>query len=119
LRSYELMYILNPELEEEGLEGVRSKVEDLITGTGGQLLQMDSWGIRRLAYRIRGFREGRYVLARVKLEPAGILDLRRGLGLMEEVIRYLLVRTEEDEIEPAEETPVLTPEPAAPVEPTQ
>ncbi len=107
MRRYEFVYIISPEVEEENLEGVTGRVGQLIANSGGQVLRLDSWGRRRMAYPIRKFRDGHYMVAQIQLEPGGITELRRSLGLTEEVIRYLLVRTEE-EIEPAEvpETPV-------------
>lgn len=105
MRNYELVYILRPDLEDENLESVTAKIEELITASGGQVLQVDSWGLRRLAYSIQRFGEGYYVLAKINLRTEAILELRRGLGLTEEVIRYLLIRTDEEEGELAEPAP--------------
>ena len=105
MRNYELVYILRPDLEDENLESVRAKIEQLITASGGQVLQVDSWGLRRLAYSIQRFGEGYYVLAKINLDAEAIQELRRGLGLTEEVIRYLLIRTDEEEGELAEPAP--------------
>ena len=105
MRNYELVYILRPDLEDENLESVRAKIEQLITASGGQVLQVDSWGLRRLAYSIQRFGEGYYVLAKINLDTEAIQELRRGLGLTEEVIRYLLIRTDEEEGELAEPAP--------------
>jgi small subunit ribosomal protein S6 len=105
LRNYELVYILRPDLEDENRESVTAKIEELITASGGQVLQVDSWGLRRLAYSIQRFGEGYYVLAKINLRTEAILELRRGLGLTEEVIRYLLIRTDEEEGELAEPAP--------------
>lgn len=94
MRNYELVYIVSPEVEEEALEGVTEKISQLITDNGGQVMELNSWGMRRLAYPIRKFRDGHYMLARIQLEPGALPELRRVLGLTEEVIRYLLIRTE-------------------------
>lgn len=101
MRRYEFVYIISPEVEQENLESVTDRVGQLIANSGGQILRLDSWGRRRLAYPIRKFHDGHYMVAQIQLEPGAIIELRRSLALTEEVIRYLLVRTEE-EIEPAE-----------------
>jgi small subunit ribosomal protein S6 len=95
LRTYEFMYIVSPEVEEENLETLTTKVEQMITDGGGETLRRQSWGRRRLAYPIRNFREGHYILVHLQLEPAAISELKSKLALTEEVIRYLLIRTDE------------------------
>ncbi len=102
MRTYEFMYIVNPELEQEALEQLTSRIEQMIAGGGGEVLRLRSWGRRRLAYPIRRFHEGHYHVAHFQLEPGAIADLRGRLGLTEEVIRYLLIR--------ADEVPDTTPE---------
>jgi len=89
------MYIVSPEVEEENLETLTTKVEQMITDGGGETLRRQSWGRRRLAYPIRNFREGHYILVHLQLEPAAISELKAKLALTEEVIRYLLIRTDE------------------------
>ena len=95
MRTYEFMYIVSPEVEEEDLEGLTSKIDQMITDGGGEVLRRQPWGRRRLAYPIRNFREGHYTLDYVELEPTAISELKARLALTEEVIRYLLVRTDE------------------------
>jgi small subunit ribosomal protein S6 len=110
LRSYEFMYIVSPEVEHEDLENVTARIGQMIAERGGEVLRLESWGRRRLAYPIRRFREGYYIVAHIQLEPAAISDLQARLGLAEEVIRYLLVKA--DEI-PAAVAPAVPPEEAA------
>ena len=107
MRTYEFMYIVSPEVEEENLETLTTKVEQMITDGGGETLRLQSWGRRRLAYPIRNFREGHYILIHLQVEPAAISELKAKLVLTEEVIRYLLIRTDE------------IPAPVAPKEPTR
>jgi len=94
LRDYELVYIISPEVEEEDLENVTARVGQLVADGGGEVLELSSWGRRRLAYPIRKFSDGHYVLSRIQLDPGSLPELRRLLGLTEEVIRYLLIRSE-------------------------
>ena len=109
MRNYEFVYIISPEVEEEDLQGVTERVGRMIADGGGEVLRLDSWGRRRLAYPIRRFREGHYVVAQIQLEGGAISELRARLALTEEVIRYLLVRAEE--VTPVEARPHEEPPP--------
>jgi small subunit ribosomal protein S6 len=109
LRNYEFVYIISPEVEEEDLQGVTERVGRMIADGGGEVLRLDSWGRRRLAYPIRRFREGHYMVAQIQLEGGAISELRARLALTEEVIRYLLVRAEE--VPPVEARPHEEPPP--------
>lgn len=109
MRNYEFVYIISPEIEEEDLQGVTERVSRMIADGGGEVLKLDSWGRRRLAYPIRTFREGHYMVAQIQLEGHAISELRARLALTEEVIRYLLVRVEE--VAPVEARPHEEPAP--------
>lgn len=100
MRNYEFVYIISPEVEEEDLQGVTERIGRMIADGGGEVVRLDSWGRRRLAYPIRRFREGHYMVAQIQLEGSAISELRARLALTDEVIRYLLVRAEE--VAPAE-----------------
>ncbi len=95
MRTYELVVIIYPEAEEEELTAIMDKIGQVITTNGGQVLETKVWGRRRLAYPIRKFREGYYVMMQVELEKNSIGELERNLKLTEEVIRHLLVRVGE------------------------
>ena len=96
MRNYEFTFIAHPDVEDEGLAGVTEKVSQFITEGGGQITNVDHWGRRRLAYPIRNQREGYYVLMQVQLDPESIGELERKLKLTEEIVRYLLVRAEDE-----------------------
>jgi small subunit ribosomal protein S6 len=95
LSTYELMYIVSPELEEEDLRALVTRIGQMITDGGGQVLRVESWGRKRLAYQIRRFREGHYILAYIELDPGAVSQLRARFALTEEIIRYLLLRTDD------------------------
>ena len=95
MRNYELVFIVHPDLEEEGLAEIRERIGDLITSSGGQVLGVDLWGRRRLAYPIADQREGHYVLMRFALDPPHLPELERMMRLDSRIIRRLLVRTDE------------------------
>ena len=84
--------IFSPESTEDGSDAAISKVSQFITERGGSLSTVEQWGKRRLAYPIRHFAEGSYVLTRFKLKPALTKELAKNLEISEEVLRYLLVK---------------------------
>ena len=112
---YEFMYIVNPEIEADDLQEVTAKVGQLIADGGGEVLRLESWGRRRLAYPIRKFREGHYVVSYIQLDPEAVSGFKGRLALVEEVIRYLLVKTEYIPSEAPPAVPPEEPEPAYPV----
>jgi small subunit ribosomal protein S6 len=97
LRKYELMLIAKPELEEEGLNGLVTRVQQIMTDHGGQVEKVEQMGRRKLAYTIRKSREGQFVLVHANLDRPAIAELERSLKLTEDVLRYMLVRLDEIE----------------------
>lgn len=107
LRTYEVLYVLRPDLGEEATAAAVAKLAEVITGQGGEVLKIQPWGKRRLAYEISKYREGYYVLMVFAGEQTASQELERVLKLSEEVIRYLLLR-QEDRSEAGEEGAVAT-----------
>lgn len=95
MATYELTFILQPNLDEDGLAQAVQKVADIVTAAGGTVSTTEPWGKRRLAYPIRHFEEGYYVLQRVDLPARGPREVDRAIKLVEDVIRHLIVRVEE------------------------
>ena len=95
LRDYELVLIISPEVGGEKFDAVIDKVSQFITGRGGIVSDVERWGKRRLAYPIRHFEEGSYVLAQFKLKPTLNKELEASLRISEEVLRHLLVKLSE------------------------
>lgn len=91
VRQYELMYIIKPDLEEEARSAVVAKVNDLITKNGGEVTKSDIMGKKRLAYEIKDFHDGVYVLTYFQVEGSAIAEIERVLRITDEVIKYLLV----------------------------
>ena len=91
VRDYELMYIVRPELDEEGLQAATASVEALVTGTGGSVVRSTSWGRRRLAYEVDHLRDGHYMLLHIRLEGARVAEVERALAIHDTVFRHLLV----------------------------
>lgn len=95
MRPYELVVILNPNLEEEPTEALITKFQELITNHGGEIVKTDKWGKRKLAYEIDGYTEGFYVVIDFQSESSAAQELERVLKITDEVIRHLLIRTDE------------------------
>ena len=92
LRDYELVLIISPEVGEEKFDAIIDNVSQFVTGKGGTISNVDRWGKRKLAYPIRHFMEGSYVLTQFKLKPALGQELEANLQISEEVLRHLLIR---------------------------
>lgn len=91
LPTYEATYIVDPTVGEADLTTVIEKYQGQVATTA-EVLSLDNWGRRRLAYEIDGKREGTYVTMRFKAEPAVAAELERTLKLADEIIRALIVR---------------------------
>lgn len=94
LRDYELVFIVSPEVTEEGLEATTGNVKQFITGKGGIVSDEERWGKQKLAYPIKRFLEGNYVLTRFKLKPVWSKELEANLKIAEEILRHLLVKVD-------------------------
>lgn len=100
MRSYELVFIVHPQVEGDALTALLDNVRNLVERSGGKVVHTEPWGMRRLAYPIRKQWEGQYVLMRLDMEARGVAALERDLRLLEPVMRHLVVRLEEEAHEP-------------------
>ena len=91
MRDYELVIVLNPQMDETSAAGVVDRVTKFISDKGGSITHQENWGIRKLAYPIEKFQEGNYVLTQFTFETGSAGELAANLKSSEEVIRYLLV----------------------------
>ena len=89
-RDYELGIVINPEVGDEQARTLVERVTTIITNHGGQVVRVNAWGRRRLAYPIQRFRDGLYFFFDLILEPSTIAEIERNLGLNEDIIRHLL-----------------------------
>ena len=90
MRNYELMCIVQPDLDETAFNGVLDKVKGWITDSGGSIDKAEVWGRRRMAYTINKHREGQYVLLNVSMTPAATFELERNLRYQESIMRHML-----------------------------
>ena len=94
MRTYEVVLIVNPELDETAFKGVIEKVQGWITTAGGSVDKLDIWGKRRLAYVIAKHRDGQYVLITATFAPAFANELERQLRFLEPVFRFMITVVE-------------------------
>ena len=90
MRNYELMCIIQPDLDETAFNGVLEKVKGWISESGGNVDKAEVWGRRRMAYTINKHREGQYVLMNVTMSPAATSELERNLRYQESILRHML-----------------------------
>ncbi|MBM3133261.1 MAG: 30S ribosomal protein S6 [Chloroflexi bacterium] len=92
MRSYELTVILNPTIAEENVPQAIEKLNALVAKNGGNIIETQQWGRRRLSYPIEHHAEGNYVMMKLGLEPSKARELEASLNLVEEYLRYLLLK---------------------------
>ncbi len=90
--EYELVVILSPDLNDDTLTAGLDRVQQAIATRGGEVVDVNNWGRRRLAYPIKKHLEGTYVVTQMKLDPNKVVDLENNLRISEEVIRHLIIR---------------------------
>jgi small subunit ribosomal protein S6 len=93
LRDYELTVVISPSVaDDEVTATLEKKVSQLITERGGSITEVKPWGRKKLAYPIKNYTEGNYVLTLFKMDPKLTAELESSLELSEEILRHLLVR---------------------------
>lgn len=94
LRNYELVFVVRPDVTDDNLGNLVDKVGQLVTSRGGTISGIERWGKRKLAYPIKHYTEGIYILGRFKLKAAASKEIETNLQITEEIIRYLIVKME-------------------------
>ena len=92
MSNYELVLIISPEVTDEEMPDFMAKLSDLIAKAGGTVDEVNQWGRRQLAYPVKRFAEGNYVLSKVNLKPNMTKDLEANFRLSGKILRHLLIR---------------------------
>jgi small subunit ribosomal protein S6 len=92
LNEYELLYIVHPRRAQDEVPAVIEWVSDLVTQGGGEVLTVDDWGRRRLAYPISHEMEGTYVLTTLRLSPEAPRAIESQMVISEDIMRHMLIR---------------------------
>ena len=90
MRNYELVVIIQPDLDETAFNEAVDRVKSWVDEAGGKVAKVDVWGKRKLAYLIQKQREGQYVLLNISLPPEATRELERSIRFLEPVMRHML-----------------------------
>ena len=91
-QDYELVYIIQPDLEEESIESKIDDISQFINSNNGAISEVERWGKKKLAYPIKHFLEGSYVLTRFTISPTRCKELEANLKISEDILRHLLIK---------------------------
>ena len=97
MRTYEIMFIVDPNMSDDEIDQLNSQVESLVTGAGGKVENIEKMGRRKLAYEIQRHKEGIYVLFTVAADGDIVKEVERRFRVMDPVLRYLTVRVDLEE----------------------
>lgn len=103
-RDYEIGFVLNPDVNEEQTRTILERIEQIVTHYGGQVMKVNQWGRRRLAYPIQHHRDGFYVFIDTILTPETVDEVDRTLKVSEEVIRHLIKKRDPKTVQKERET---------------
>jgi len=110
--DYEVTYLLRPNLEEAEVDQRSSAVAEALKAAGGEVLEVEKLGKKRLAYEVDDVREGIYVVMRFRSGPLAARELERQLGLNEDVMRKILVKVDKTALAARAASPPPSPAPA-------
>lgn len=96
MRNYEVAYIASPDLDEESLAELQGQISGWIEAAGGEIVEVDRWGRRKLAYPIQDHRDGHYYFIYAQMPTSGPAAVEQDLQVSESVLRYMVVRGEDE-----------------------
>ena len=94
MNSYEVIFILDPAITEDGVEAAIGAVREIVAKKGGEVAEVQKWGKKRLAYEIKKWRDGQYVLVKVGGPVGVVADLERHFRITETVLKGVVFRAE-------------------------
>lgn len=95
MNNYEEVLIFKPDVDEEGRQKILETLKGVLEAEGGEVVSVDEWGLRKLAYEINYIKEGYYYIINFKANPDLISELERRMRLSESVLRYMTVRQDD------------------------
>jgi small subunit ribosomal protein S6 len=109
-RVYESAVLINAALDDESIKILISKIKETINNNGGEILEVEDWGRKRLAYQVKKSKIGYYVIFRFNSQPDLIPKLERYYQLDETILRYLTITLSKDALEQIEIDKSLLPQ---------
>ena len=98
---YESTFIARPDISSQQVDGLAEQFREILTEAGGEIAKTEYWGLRSLAYRIKKNRKGHYYFMNIDAPPEAISAMEHTMRINEDVIRYLTVRVDEHDPNPA------------------
>jgi len=98
MQNYEMMIVLKPLLPDDVRKVIHKDILEMVKESEGELLDVDVWGKRYLAFDIKGHNEGYYIVYNFKLKRSDILEFKRKLSLKSEILRFMVVVPEHPEL---------------------
>ncbi|PHZ86088.1 30S ribosomal protein S6 [Paremcibacter congregatus] len=94
---YEHIIIARQDIQPQQVEAITSDLTKIITDNGGTVTKTEQWGLRALAYRIKKYKKGHYVLMNIDAPASAVAELERNERLHEDLVRFMTIRVEEHE----------------------
>jgi small subunit ribosomal protein S6 len=95
MKAYELLFFVNPAIEDETRAAVHARIEETIASQGGVVDSTEEWGKRKLAFEVEKLSEGDYSLVEFHAQPQSIAELDRVLRISDNVVRHIIARRED------------------------
>lgn len=95
MRKYEIMYIVRPDLDEEGRKALIERFNTVLTDNGAEIEKVEEMGMRRLAYEIKKYREGYYVVVVANSEPVAVQEFDRLAKINDDIVRFMIIRLDD------------------------
>ncbi len=104
MKKYEVLFLINPEISDDELQNTVNKLRSLIEAQQGEIVKMEDWGKRRLAYRVQKHSKGHYFLIHFNGNSAILSEIERFLRFNESIMKFIIVKaTKDSDIPPPEE----------------
>lgn len=97
MRSYEILYVIRPDIEEEAKSALVKRFDEVLTSNGAEIVESKEWGKRRLAYEIEDFKDGFYQIVKLNGDSAATDEFDRLAKINNDIIRHIVVRDEQAE----------------------
>ncbi|WP_026859419.1 MULTISPECIES: 30S ribosomal protein S6 [Jeotgalicoccus] len=97
MRSYEILYVIRPDIEEEAKATLVKRFDEVLTSNGAEIVESKEWGKRRLAYEIQDFKDGYYQIIKYNGDSAAADEFDRLAKINNDIIRHIVVRDEQAE----------------------
>ncbi|WP_411843065.1 30S ribosomal protein S6 [Salinicoccus sp. HZC-1] len=97
MRSYEILYVIRPDIEEDAKKALVERFDNLLTSNGGEIVESKEWGKRRLAYEIEDYKEGFYQIIKLNSDVEATNEFERLAKISNDIIRHIIVRDEQAE----------------------